>query len=129
VTADAASTADTSAAMVAGQPAVTPRSAMAGVVQPRDPAAGVTLTCLMCGAPFVAARRDRRTCSRRCARREIVRRRASKFQEGRVCAGCGGVFVGGRSDRRHCDARCRMRAYRRRQRERRALAAEAGGAR
>jgi len=121
VTADAASTADTGAAMVAGQPAATAWSAvMTGVVQPRDPAAGVALTCLVCGAPFVAARRDRRTCSPRCARRDYARRRASKSEEGRVCAGCGGVFVGGRSDRRHCNPRCRMRACRRRQRARRA---------
>jgi predicted nucleic acid-binding Zn ribbon protein len=127
VTADAGGEADTGAAMVDGQPADTARSAvMAGVVQPRDPAAGVTLTCLVCGAPFVAARRDRRTCSRRCARRDTARRQASQSQEG-VCAGCGGVFVGGRSDRRHCDARCRMRAFRRRKRARRA--AEQDGAR
>jgi hypothetical protein len=103
---------------------------MTGVVQSRPASGGVVLGCLVCGEPFVAARRDRRTCSRRCARQDATaRRQIGEMAEGRICMGCGGVFLGGRSDRRHCDARCRMRAYRRLQRERRALAAEAGGGR
>lgn len=106
---------------VTGQAAATVRPpVMAGAVQPRSDTDGVGLTCLVCGEAFVAARRDRRTCSRRCARRDrTARRQAREATEGRTCAGCGGVFFGGRADRRHCDVRCRMRAYRRRRREQR----------
>jgi hypothetical protein len=56
---------------VTGQPAsgLPPAAAMAGVVQPRGHE-GVELRCLVCGQLFVAKRRNRRTCSPACARRD-----------------------------------------------------------
>lgn len=108
------------AANVAGHAATTPRpAAPVGVLQPRSASGQVTLTCLVCGTKLAAVRRDCRTCSPTCARRDAAARREARLAaEGRECEECGGQFVGGRSDRRYCGDRCRMRAYRRRRRTR-----------
>jgi hypothetical protein len=108
---------------VTGQPVagLPPPSAMAGVVQPRGHD-GVELRCLVCGQLFVAKRRDRRTCSPRCAGRDrAARRPALEALDGTPCKECGRVFVGGRADRRYCHPRCRTRAYRRRRQQVRSL--------
>jgi hypothetical protein len=95
------------AAATAGLPVST---AMAGGVQPRGPD-GVELPCLVCGAPFMALRLDRRTCSSVCARRDRVDRAATRLQRvRRACQECGRVFVAGRTDKRFCSPVGRNRA-------------------
>lgn len=104
--------------LVAGQSlaALPPVAVMTAVVQPRGQD-GVQPRCLACGQMFTARRRDRRTCTRRCAAtlwpsRAKTRERA----ESRSCADadCDMVLPSGRSDRRFCSDRCRKRAQRRR---------------
>ena len=54
--------------------------AMAGVVQPRG-RSGFALRCLVCGEWFVSGRRDRRTCSDTCRRKDAATRRAANAAE------------------------------------------------
>lgn len=98
-----------------------PAVAMAGVIQPRR-IDGFELQCVVCGGPFMALRRDRRTCSDACARSDqTARRKAREVVDGRPCTECGRIFVGGCADRRYCCGRCRARAYRRRKAGKRGL--------
>lgn len=114
----------TSGRVVSGQDVGLPApSVVAGVVQPRG-RKGVELRCLVCGQVFEARRRDRRTCSDRCAHRDkAARRRAREESDGRPCTGCGRTFLGGSVTRRYCHPNCRAQAYRRRQRTRQGSAA------
>jgi predicted nucleic acid-binding Zn ribbon protein len=115
VTATVASGHGQSVANMAGQPQpeLPQPVAMAGVVQPRG-LAGVELRCLACGVMFVANRRDKRTCSRRCAATLWPSRNKTRpAADGRRCENtdCDTVLTG-RSDQRFCGDRCRKRAHR-----------------
>ena len=73
--------------------------------------ATVAITCKGCGLPMLVPEwmRSERTCSTRCAQRELRFRRRHKK---RMCGTCGLRFETTRIDAKFCSGACRQMAYR-----------------
>jgi predicted nucleic acid-binding Zn ribbon protein len=83
-----------------------------------DSTNGYTLTCVVCGQGFVAARPQALYCSPRCKQAVLLRRRhdAGRVRRHRRCPRCGNIFVARRADGVYCSNACRQAMHRRRHR-------------
>ena len=79
-------------------------------------------TCVRCGAPVVAKRRDAIYCGKACKKKAQKRRAYQRVARSRwhprPCATCGAQFMAGTVQAKYCGRACQRKAERQRWRER-----------
>jgi recombination endonuclease VII len=87
----------------------------------REPRRRYEYPCEECGEMMTSTRRDKRYCSRPCARKgQIKRREETGDRPGRrelTCSWCGNSFTAPRSDAKYCSTACRSKGYYRENKE------------